>query len=1109
MAVCAACGHDNPEGARFCNGCGSPLSSVATPPREERKVVSIVFADLVGSTSRAELLDPEDVRAVLSPYHDLLRRQLEAYGGTVEKFIGDAVVGVFGAPVAHEDDAERAVRASLAIQEAIADLNESEPGLGLEVRIGVNTGEALVDLRARPELGEAMVSGDVINTAARLQAAAPPGGVLVGEPTHRVSQRVIEFVDHEAIQARGKAEPVPCWLVVKARSSFGLEDDAVGHAPLVGRAREVALLADALARVRSDERPQLVTLVGVPGIGKSRLVQELRGMVDAEADLITWRRGRSLPYGEGISYWALGEIVKAQAGVLESDGADVAATKLTQAVTDRLSDRTETAWVERHLRPLVGLPVADTQPSRDEAFSAWRRFLEALAEQRPAVLVFEDLHWADDDLLDFIDELTDRVDAVPLLVVCTARPELLTRRPGWGGGKLNAVTLSLSPLSDEETARLLAALLGRSLLPAQTQAAMIERAEGVPLFAEEYARMLVAGAGGDELPDTLQGVVAARIDGLPPSAKALVQDAAVLGKVFWTDALGELTGLEDLALDDALRQLERREFVRRERRSAVEGARQYAFLHALVREVAYGQIPRATRSDKHRATAVWISGLATDRGDDVAETLVHHLESAIALGRAAGREVNDLSPALARALQDAGDRAQGLNAVTRAADYYRRAIEAAGEVSPELIYEHAKVRMLAEGVAGGSVLLEEAVPQLLEAGRPDLAAQSLVLLERIRWNSGIPEPELLDRALGLVADMGDSSARGRVLSAVAVRWAINGRGSASLPLAQDAVEIARAHRDPDAEAEALNNLSVAYSAIGDIAAALESGKAALALGLECGASDLPRIYVNVATFYSAVGDGVAVRAHHRDGLALCLRLGNVAAAEWLRAEIALDSFESGAWDESLADARSLLESHRAAGLSHYLDTNLLLIEVAITLARTGRLLRGHLEEALAQARSVGDPQMLLPTLAWVALLLEQAGDGSAADDCLEELLAAMRDNDVVTSLVDIWTVEAILAWLARRTDPAPDELFRGELDGPWRRCVTQLAGGSAVTAADIIRDVGYLSLEAEIRLHAARGGGPDALAQLDTASEFWRSVGAEARLAEVERVRASIAEAAS
>ena len=1109
MARCVACGHDNPDGARFCNGCGAPLSSTTLPPREERKTVSIVFADLVGSTARAESLDPEDVRAVLSPYHHLLREQLTAYGGTVEKFIGDAVVGVFGTPVAHEDDAERAVRASLAIQEAIGDLNDAEPGLALEVRIGVNTGEALVNLEARPDRGEAMVSGDVINTAARLQSAAPPGRVLVGEQTHRASQRTIEFAQHESIHARGKAEPVPCWLVVNARSSFGLEDDAVGRAPLVGRVREVALLADALARVRSDERPQLVTLVGVPGIGKSRLVQELRGLVDAESDLITWRRGRSLPYGEGISYWALGEIVKAQTGVLESDSAGVAAAKLHHAVADRLSDETETAWVERQLRPLVGLPIGDTQPSRSEAFSAWRRFLEAMAEQRPTVLVFEDLHWADDDLLDFMDELTDEVDAVPLLVVCTARPELLTRRPGWGGGKLNSVTLSLSSLSDEETARLLAGLLGRSVLPAETQEVMIERAQGVPLFAEEYARMLEAGTSGDELPETLQGVVAARIDGLPDHAKSLLQDAAVLGKVFWTDALCQLTGSDDEELEASLRQLERREFVRRERRSAVEGARQYAFLHALVREVAYGQIPRATRSTKHRATAAWISGLATDRGDDVAETLVHHLESAIALGRAAGLDVDDLRPALARALQDAGDRARGLNAVARAGEYYQRAIEASDSVPPELIYEHARVRSLADGVAGGPSLLREAVPQLLAAGRPDLAAQSLVFLQRKLWEAGVQEPDLLDRALDLVADMGPTSARARVVGTVAVRWALSGRRAEALPLAQEAVAITREMGDADAEAEALNSLGVVYSSLGDIPAALESGRAALALGLQCGASDLPRIYINVATYYVAAGDLASAEQHHRDGLALAQRLGNKGVVEWVRVEIALDRLQAGAWDEALSDAHALLGSHRAAGLSHYLTPNLLELEAEITLARTGRLLRDQIESALSQARSVRDPQMLVPTLAWAALLYHRAGEGAAADDCLDEVLQGLNTDEVRLPVVEMWTVQAILTWLGRRTEAVPDELLRGDLESPWRRCVTLLADGSTGTAADLMWDTGARSIASEIRLHAARSGGLDALAQLDLASEYWHSVRADARLAEVEHVRASIQEAAS
>ena len=296
----------------------------------------------------------------------------------------------------------------------------------------MNTGEALVSLEARPETGEGMVSGDVINTAARLQSAAEPGGILVGDQTYRATERSIDYAEHEPVRAKGKAEPVVAWLPLATRSSFGVEDVAVGRAPLVGREREVALLADALARVRSDARPQLITLVGVPGIGKSRLVHELSEIVDADPELITWRRGRSLSYGEGVTYWALGEIVKAQAGILESDDAAVASAKLGRVVADLVTDGTEAAWVERQLKPLVGLPGGEGRPSRDESFTAWRRLLEALAEERPTVLVFEDLHWADDDLLDFVDQLVDELDAVPLLLVCTARPELPLAQAGLG-----------------------------------------------------------------------------------------------------------------------------------------------------------------------------------------------------------------------------------------------------------------------------------------------------------------------------------------------------------------------------------------------------------------------------------------------------------------------------------------------------------------------------------------------------------------------------------------------------------------------------------------------------------------------------------------------------
>ncbi|MFL6013159.1 MAG: AAA family ATPase, partial [Gaiellaceae bacterium] len=444
--------------------------------RRERKVVTVLFADLVGFTARSESLDPEDVEAILRPYHERLRTELEHRGGTVEKFVGDAVMAVFGAPVAHEDDPERAVRAALAIRDGIA-----EDGV-LEVRIAVNTGDALVNIDARPELGEGMVAGDVVNTASRLQSSAPTNGILVGESTFRATRHVIDYRDHASVEAKGKAEPVPVWEVAEAKARVGVDVSGPGTA-LVGRERERDLLLSTFDRVRREPSTQLVTIAGVPGIGKSRLCAELYDELEREAELTNWRRGRSLPYGEGGALWAFAEMVKAQAGILESDGAADAERKLHEALAATLAE--DAAWVEERLRPLVGL--RGEPGARDESFAAWRRFVEALAEQRPTVVVFEDLHWADDELLDFVDELVEWVENVPLLVVATARPVLFERRPGWGGGKRYALTLSLAPLGDSDTARLLAALLDKKLLPADQQQQLLARAGGTPLYAEQFA----------------------------------------------------------------------------------------------------------------------------------------------------------------------------------------------------------------------------------------------------------------------------------------------------------------------------------------------------------------------------------------------------------------------------------------------------------------------------------------------------------------------------------------------------------------------------------------------------------------------------------------------
>ena len=671
----------------------------------------------------------------------------------MEKFIGDAVMAVFGAPVTHEDDPERAVRAALSIRDTLADDGE------LEVRIGITTGEALVALDARPDAGEGMASGDVVNTAARLQTAAPTNGILVDETTFHATERAIEYGESRAIEAKGKAEPIVVREARRARARVSVE--RVGGAPLVGREQEVTLLRETLARVVREREPQLVTLVGVPGIGKSRLVFELFQTIETgDHGLVYWRHGRSLPYGEGVTFWALGEIVKAQAGILESDSPEQVGEKLREAVERFVGDTADTVWIERELRPLTGLEAAKASSDRrGESFAAWRRFLEAIAEERPLVLVFEDLHWADDALLDFVDHLVDRASGVPVLVLATARPELLSRRADWGGGKVNSSTILLSPLSEDETASLLHALLGRSAIDAGLQTRLLEHAGGNPLYAEEFTRMLTSRPGAVVLPETVQGIIAARLDTLPPEEKELLQRAAVFGRVFWLGALGA----ERWTLEERLHSLGRKEFVTRNRRTSVAGEDEYMFRHALVRDVAYEQIPRAARTDMHLAAAEWMESLG--RADDHAEMLAHHYLSALEYAEAAEANVAPFAEAARTALWRAGDRSLALHALRQAAHFYERALELSDEPPPRLVLEYGR----ALGVAGDErapAVLEDAAQHLLGAGERESAAEAYAFLSEalhLRARGGEAQKHIAT-ALELVRAAPPSVAKARVLT---------------------------------------------------------------------------------------------------------------------------------------------------------------------------------------------------------------------------------------------------------------------------------------------------------------------------------------------------------
>jgi class 3 adenylate cyclase len=522
MAACPSCGTENPDGQKFCGECGTPLEAPARSVADERKVVTSLFCDLIGFTATSESADPEDVARMLATYFQMARAQIESHGGVVEKFIGDAVVGVFGVPAAHEDDPERAVRAGLRIVEDASEL-ETVGGAPLRLRVGINTGEALVRLGITPGSGEGFLTGDAINTASRLQSVAPEMGVAVGLHTYEATSAVFDYTELEPATLKGKSEPVRVFHAKAPRARLGTDLTRAHDTAFIGREIDLALLKGIFDKTVAAESVQLVTVVGEPGLGKSRIVAELGAYVDARPELITWRQGRCLPYGEGITFWALGEIVKAHAGILESDASQVASDKLEAL----LPEGPEREWFRQRLLPLLGIE-ATSQAEREELFTAWRRFLEQVAVDSPAVLVFEDLHWADDAMLGFLEHLADRAEGVPLLVVGTARPELYERHPDYANGLRNANTINLDPLSQEETARLVSALLQTTVILAELQQPILDRAGGNPLYAEEFVRLLkdrdllVKKGSSWELkegaevpfPDSVQALIAARLDRL-------------------------------------------------------------------------------------------------------------------------------------------------------------------------------------------------------------------------------------------------------------------------------------------------------------------------------------------------------------------------------------------------------------------------------------------------------------------------------------------------------------------------------------------------------------------------------------------------------------------
>jgi tetratricopeptide (TPR) repeat protein len=927
--------------------------------------------------------------------------------------------------------------------------------------------------------------------------------VLVSEVTRRATERAIAY--GPARQAPpGTREPVSGWPALAPRA--GPASPSRRFPPLVARERELAVLLAAAARACDGAGPELVTIAGAAGIGKSRLLAELADRLTASppdpSRPVAWRQGRALPYGDGPTFGALAEAVKAEAGILESDGAELAGRRLA-AAAGAVAEPVTAAWVAGHLRRLVGVGGGraggaagpTTAADREEEFAAWRRFLHGLAATRPLVLALEDLHRADDALLDFVESLADR-DTGPsaVLVLATARPELTERRPGWGMG---ATTIHLEPLGDHDTTGLLAILLDHHGLPTEVDPALLGRVEGNPLFAEEYVRMLrdrgpgpaAPSTGGpgmsppDPLPTGVHAIVAARLDALDAADKAVLHDAAVLGQVGWLGALAAICGRGRAQLEASLDRLEAREFLQRAPASRVAGEVEYAFRHALVRDVAYGQVVRAERADKHRRAAAWIEALAPDRAEGRAELLAYHYRAALSFARAAGTEPPGLAARALGALREAGDRAAALGGWETAARFLAEALKLCPEGDPArgpLLLRLGRARCRGEMV--GREELTAAGAALLAAGQPVAAADAEMLLGELAFLQGRGQDREVhtDRALKLVAGAPPSPSKAAVLRGAMMHLVVASRHAEGLAVGREVLAMARTLGLPDVEADALGAIGLARVEAGD-PDGLDDLEAAIARFEELGTPSGTLWHLNLGWAAATMGDLPRCFTALAAGTRQAERFGSRRWRRSIELQRVAELYWTGRWPKAVAVVDDLLANDE----HHYLEWECRLWRGRIRLA--GGRLEAALEDARAAhdlAREAGDPQDLHPTRAFLARALLAAGRRQEAAEVAERLLEGLGGGVLGPDL------GADLGLVLGDLDIPADALDRrGIPPSPWLDAARALAAGDPLAAADRYAAIGSRPDEADARLAAARllarlGRPTEAGAQLAAARAF-------------------------
>ncbi len=996
MIVCPSCGTENPPNARFCLECGTRLDAAA-PPQEERRVVTILFVDLIGFTERSDRADPEDVRRSLVPFHSRVKEDIEAFGGTLDKFIGDAVMGVFGAPLAHEDDQVRAVRAALQILDTIEELHRDDPDIA--VRIAVETGEAVVTFGEGPQIGEA-VAGDVVNTTSRMQALAPRDGLVVGEAANRAIQHLFETSPLPPAKVKGKTEPLLVWRVLGERAQAA----AIVPTAFVGRERELGRLHELFDRVVSSGSAGLVTVIGEPGIGKSRLVDEFRRRV---GDRASWVTGRCVPYGEAVTLSAVAETVRSVAGIPTRAEREETARDLS-AFVDRIEpDPAERRWLLSRLAPILGLSGGGAEGELTippaEIADAWARVLRS-AGDGPAILEVDDLHWAEPALLRTVEALLEAAADRPMLVLCAARPEVLERAEGWPPERPGTATIELPALTEAETSSLLTALLSRAVMPADSRSSLLERTGGNPLYALEFARMVGEHVRGTSpadtaMPETVQAVISARLDAIPRELRSVVLDASVVGTSFWPGALAYLGDVDEGTIREGLEDLVRRGLVQPSPLSAFEGQPEFGFTHALIGEVAYLRIPRGRRARRHCSAGAWIVRESGDRAEERAELLARHFSTAVELAEAAGEEEVigfACGPAISW-LVTAGDRARRLDAAG-AFTLYDRAAQLAtegGSVRADALARSARMGRRSGRIPPGEVLAryEESLEIYREVGDPLRIGEAITSVGSQVGAIGdaARSRELLAEAIGVLEARPPGPELARAYAFRAEEEMFAGRTREALGFADLALGLrGDAGEGDEIVVMALHIRGDARCSVGD-PSGLEDLRRALELAQAAGDA------ADVVTSASYLGEWLWPMQGPAAGLEQCL-----AALEVAERRGVLDQglsakaggvgmlFDLGEWDRALAWATEILALGRdRLDPTIYVSARTAIARIASLRGRPDEA--GPPEELLALVRPVEELHVLAPALAVAAHLELQAGRAARALEHLEEFASVTRD----------------------------------------------------------------------------------------------------------------------